>query len=311
MASVDVVIPSYRGMLPESQSTLVQMMNATQCTCGGHPPWKCPKGKHSVWRPPQVRGSSVVHWSRNQALALDLYGVAPFPDGRPQAEYVFLMDDDMLCQPGYLSRLLSYKADIVSGIATIKRDPLRCNIRFWRPDMETFVDPVEWDWESNKLMEVDGAGAAFMLVKRRVFEKMGEAHLSCFFEREEDKRKFPNDARSISCDVDNYWDKKEKRRREVFAAATDKGGDWKRADCWWFQFLDNIVDSQTGELGEDLAFCWKAKKLGFKVYADPQVLPGHIGEYGYSILDYRQQVEDAKKAGLIAEMPENKVGIAV
>lgn len=211
----------------------------------------------------------------------------------------------MLCQPHYLTRLLSYKVDIVSGIATIRRDPLRNNIRFWRPDMETFVDPVEWDWESNRLMEVDGAGAAFMLIKRRVFERMGEAYLSCQFEREEDKRKFPR-----SDEIDAYWDRKEQRRREVFTQATADGGDWKKADCWWFQFLDNIVDSQIGELGEDLSFCWKAKRLGFKVYADPQVLPGHIGDYAYSVADYRQQVEDAKAAGML-KVPEkpNEIGI--
>ncbi len=30
-------------------------------------------------------------------------------------------------------------------------------------------------------------------------------------------------------------------------------------------------------LGEDLAFCWRARKLGYKVMCDPRILLGHIG----------------------------------
>lgn len=31
------------------------------------------------------------------------------------------------------------------------------------------------------------------------------------------------------------------------------------------------------ELGEDLAFCWRAKRLGFEIWGDPRVMLGHIG----------------------------------
>ena len=221
MATVDIICPSYKGQHRESLQSLIQMIQATQCNCGNHAPWKCPKGKHSVWLTPNIKGSSVVHWARNQAVTLAMYGQLPHAYGRPQAEYLFLLDDDMLCHPAHLSRLLSYKTDIVSGIATVRRDPPRPNIRYWKPEAEGFFDPIEWDWDSNKLMEVDGVGAAYMLVKRTAFEKMGEAYLSCWFEREEDKRKFPD----INPDmVSGYWDKKEKRRRDLFAGALAEGG---------------------------------------------------------------------------------------
>jgi len=312
MAVCDIVVPTYRGMKEESRASLIQMIQATQCQCGDHAPWKCKKGKHSLRFPPSVKGASVVHWSRNQTLTVSMYGMNQLPDGRPEPEYFFLMDDDMLCQPGHLARLLSYKLDIVCGIATVRRDPPVPNIRFWNKEKEGYVDPLEWDFDSNKLMEIDGAGAAYMLVHRRVLEKMGEAYRSCYFEREEDKRKVPDDGCGSRACIDAYWDKKEKRRRDLFAGSTAPGGDWKFADGWWFQFLDNIVDSQQGELGEDLGFCWKAKKLGFRIYADPQVLPGHIGDYGFSIMDYRGHVEEEKRQGRwpVAQQ-ENKVGIAV
>lgn len=34
--------------------------------------------------------------------------------------------------------------------------------------------------------------------------------------------------------------------------------------------------------GEDLAFCWRARQCGYKVYCDPSVVCGHVG---YSIID--------------------------
>lgn len=37
------------------------------------------------------------------------------------------------------------------------------------------------------------------------------------------------------------------------------------------------------DLGEDIYFCEKAKKAGYKLYADPTVLCGHIGYINYSL----------------------------
>lgn len=34
--------------------------------------------------------------------------------------------------------------------------------------------------------------------------------------------------------------------------------------------------------GEDIAFCWRARDCGFKIYCDPSVICGHVG---YSIVD--------------------------
>lgn len=34
--------------------------------------------------------------------------------------------------------------------------------------------------------------------------------------------------------------------------------------------------------GEDIAFCWRARECGFKIYCDPSVICGHVG---YSVVD--------------------------
>ena len=32
-------------------------------------------------------------------------------------------------------------------------------------------------------------------------------------------------------------------------------------------------------LGEDYSFCWKAKQLGYKLWCDSRIKPGHVGEF--------------------------------
>ena len=304
MATVDIVIVSHRGIHPEAYGPLMDLIRTTNCMCRSaqgvplHQPWQCPKGLHSVRLMPPVSNSAVVHWARNQAVAQAMHGQPK--DGRPPADYFFLMDDDMVGTPTCLKRLLSYKLDIVTGIATIRRDPPKPNIRFWNVAENRYVDPIEWDFDSQKLMEIDAVGAAFMLVKRTVFERMEKAYLDCEFEIIEDARR--------GADTREYWKKHAVARRQRYDEAI-KANDWGKTDCWFFQFLAQAIEGQVGELGEDIAFCWKAKKLGFKIFADPQVCPGHLGVYGYSVMDYRAWVEGAKSGGEITEMRENVIGL--
>ena len=46
----------------------------------------------------------------------------------------------------------------------------------------------------------------------------------------------------------------------------------------YFAFSDDI---QKEEVGEDTFFCLKAKRYGYKIYCDPTIEIGHIGEYIY------------------------------
>ena len=42
-------------------------------------------------------------------------------------------------------------------------------------------------------------------------------------------------------------------------------------------------------LGEDLAFCWRARQLGYRLWCDPQVLPGHVGVFTFTKDMYRKE----------------------
>lgn len=51
-----------------------------------------------------------------------------------------------------------------------------------------------------------------------------------------------------------------------------------------------------GNTGEDLAFCWRARQCGFKVWCDPSIICGHVG---YMISDEKRY--EAYKLQQIAE----------
>ena len=50
-----------------------------------------------------------------------------------------------------------------------------------------------------------------------------------------------------------------------------------------------------GNTGEDLAFCWRARQCGFKIWCDPSIICGHVG---YVISD--EKYIESYKAKLIA-----------
>lgn len=43
-------------------------------------------------------------------------------------------------------------------------------------------------------------------------------------------------------------------------------------------------------LSEDFSFCEKARKMGYKIYADSSIKLGHQGNYFYTLEDYHKVV---------------------
>lgn len=48
------------------------------------------------------------------------------------------------------------------------------------------------------------------------------------------------------------------------------------------QYRHGNMFSPIGNNGEDIAFCWRARECGFKIYCDPSIICGHVG---YSVID--------------------------
>ncbi len=87
----------------------------------------------------------------------------------------------------------------------------------------------------------------------------------------------------------------------------------KSGNGFWFQ---NIwYPHLSAEAGEDVSFCHRATRLGYKIYVDTTIQPGHYDYYPYSFADYkahrlekicdviRQAEIEAQKLGL-SERPE-------
>lgn len=53
---------------------------------------------------------------------------------------------------------------------------------------------------------------------------------------------------------------------------------------WWFEFI--WAPGNDFQWGEDIGFCFKAQRMGFPIYVDLSVNPGHIGDYVYRVEDY-------------------------
>lgn len=49
-----------------------------------------------------------------------------------------------------------------------------------------------------------------------------------------------------------------------------------------------------GCVGEDIAFCWRAKQVGYKLWCDSRIKVGHVGSFIFDELTYGAQVEVRK-----------------
>lgn len=236
---VSLLCPTRSSPAPETNKAVDAMMRASR--------------PHCILTPQPGISSSVVHWARNDLLI-------NLRKSRQPADYVLLMDDDMTPPEDALIKLLAHDVDIVAGACTVRKDPPLPNFRVWRPELFSYSTAFEWN---EGLIEVGGVGAAFMLVKTIVLDKIGEYYLSCRYEREH-----------IGV-TEEAGKRLEEGRR---ARAKETGNEW------WFQFLMHPWGD--GEFGEDLSFCFKARECGYKIHVDTTVRPGHVGSYAYGIDDY-------------------------
>lgn len=148
-------------------------------------------------------------------IARDAMAVTAVENGY---DYLFMVDDDMICPGDLFLRLWKHQKDIVGALAFTRFAPHKPVIYA----MEEGFDPVSkkhyytcrsWsDYPRDQLVECDAVGFGAVLIDCRVFAKV---------------------------------------RKPWFTAATGKG--------------------------EDIQFCYEARKAGCKVYMDTATKLGHLG----------------------------------
>ena len=92
-----------------------------------------------------------------------------------QGEWIVFVDDDMTFQPDAVSRLVAtaYENDLdmVGGLCFQRGEPHQPTLYMReRPDGGNYL--FLEDWEKDAVVEVDATGMAFVLIRRRVFERI-------------------------------------------------------------------------------------------------------------------------------------------
>lgn len=94
-------------------------------------------------------------------------------DADPRVTHVFMLDDDMVPPPDTVTRLLARDLPIVGALCHSRAAPYQPILyRRHGPAPEDGFGFV-YDYPRGELIEVDGTGAAALLVKREVFESVG------------------------------------------------------------------------------------------------------------------------------------------
>ena len=163
-------------------------------------------------------------------------------------DYMLFVDADVEFSPEAVMRMLVPEKDIICTPYRNKEIPWydRYSVKF---KDNNNIKILEWD-----LVEIEEGPAGLMLIHRKVYEKLMEKH-------PELKIRFNEATR-------------EKMNKEIGAKdAINK---------YMYNFWDTTFKLHVGEWkGEDLAFCERAKKAGFKIYANLDSWTTHHGTYGW------------------------------
>lgn len=206
--------------------------------------------------------SSVVHWTRNELIRTLIESKRPYT-------HVLFMDDDIVPQPEDLAKMLSHKVDIIGALCTRRQDPPLPVIRKYEEDTGDFRQI--WQWPDKQLLEVDAVGTGMLLISIGALQKVADAYFDCLYER---------DVMGMPTEV----------VERVKAARVARFDDHPNA--WWFRFLP--AKNGAAEYGEDISFCLIAKfYCGLKIHVDTTVTPEHIGDYGFSVVDFYAHRESA------------------
>jgi SAM-dependent methyltransferase len=141
-------------------------------------------------------GLQVLPWTDAPVAEARNAIVGQMLKDHPHLTHLMWIDDDMVFEPDAILRLLARDEAIVGGVCHNRRHPFMPILMRFRPKAEGgpdlknlsaltksdskslsqfgFIYDYEKHADARGLVEVDGTGAAFILVKREVYEKIAE-----------------------------------------------------------------------------------------------------------------------------------------
>jgi len=205
--TTDVVVygPAVRGVRPIG--TLVipvrDHINASTATSLVHTDWSFLTPKQSIER--LIIQGNILTLQRNEAVQ------------RMRGDWLLFIDDDMVWNPGDIGRLIAARDEVdadIMGALCYRRSAPHQPTMFMRESATSGGYNYLEDWEDG-IVEVDGTGMAFVIIHKRVFERIADTPMpsydtrmmmgpSGFFRWEgvlgEDLR-FCQDAKEVDCRI--------------------------------------------------------------------------------------------------------------
>ena len=156
--------------------------------------------------------------------------------------HMMLIDSDIEFQGEDILRMLFEDKDILCGAYPLKCIPPKTVVKLKSKEL---VD--------GKFYEVVNAGTGFMMIKKRVFEKMHEA----------------------------YPQYKYNLNPETMSTSNIKENLDKYAYTLFETQIEEMEDGTLNYLSEDYFFCRRWQDLGGKVLIDPDISLNHVGTYTF------------------------------
>jgi glycosyltransferase involved in cell wall biosynthesis len=202
-----------------------------------------------------------------------------------ESKHLLFVDSDMVFEDDALLRLLKHDRDIISGLCCMRAPPYTPVVK--RRLLDGNYRVVEGLEKGRFYSDIDGVGAAFLLIKTKVFEALYQPY-------------FATAPINLVQDYHELLD----QVRVLKKSYCDTGITAKNRADEILRLHDNKPKNRS-MTGEDYYFCERAKEAGFDICVDASVVIGHIGEQAYTITDYmdykecRKQVEQKKDMGAL------------
>ncbi|KKL91837.1 hypothetical protein LCGC14_1890700 [marine sediment metagenome] len=178
-----------------------------------------------------------------------------------KVNWLLMADDDMIFPPDTLTRLISAKKEVVSGLCTTRNSPYIIT-GYKKLDNQRYRDISYEELNQDGLTEVDGVGGACVLVEMGVFDKIPAPWYAMP----------PSYVTPLLHSLQFHL---------AGGLSLDKILEQNKVELpTKFSMTDCGVD------GEDLYFSGLVKKFGYRIYLDAGLEVGHIGDWVYSLRDH-------------------------
>lgn len=170
--STDVVVygPKVRGT--KAIGTLVipvrDHINASTATALLHTDWSFLKEKESIDR--LIIQGNILTLQRNEAIQ------------RMRGDWLMFIDDDMVWEPDAIGRLIAAREEIdadIIGALCYRRSAPHQPTMFMREGPTSGGYNYLEDWEPG-IIEVDATGMAFVIIHKRVFERIADTPMPSY-----------------------------------------------------------------------------------------------------------------------------------